>query len=87
MINLHRGGSKLGVNKDDGLIISQKKFVLDMLKDYKIANMSSFSSSLDPAFKLHAKEGTPLTEPLFYRKLIGRLNFLTNTRMDISYSV
>ncbi|PHT51530.1 hypothetical protein CQW23_05992 [Capsicum baccatum] len=37
--------------------------------------------------KLHAKEGTPLSDPIFYRKLIGKLNFLTNTRMDISYSV
>ncbi|KAL3375877.1 hypothetical protein AABB24_002705 [Solanum stoloniferum] len=72
--------------KDDGLIISQKKFVLDMLKSYKVASMSSCTSPLDPAVKLHAKEGTPLTEPLFYRQLIGKLNFLTNTRMDITYS-
>jgi len=44
--------------KDDGLIISQRKFVLDMLKEYRIANMSSCSSPLDPAFKLQANEGT-----------------------------
>ena len=73
--------------KDDGLIISQRKFVHDMLKHYKVASMNSCTSPLDAAVKLHAKEGTPLTEPLFYRQLIGKLNFLTNTRMDISYSV
>uniref|UniRef100_M1ANG9 Integrase catalytic domain-containing protein n=1 Tax=Solanum tuberosum TaxID=4113 RepID=M1ANG9_SOLTU len=73
--------------KEDGLIISQRKFVLDLLKDYKVASMSSCNSPLDPAVKLHAKEGAPLSEPLFYRKLVGKLNFLTNTRMDISYSV
>lgn len=73
--------------KDDGLIISQRKFVLDMLKNYKVAGLRSCTSPLDLAVKLHAKEGTPLSEPLFYRKLIGKLNFLTNTRMDISYSV
>ncbi|XP_015169342.1 uncharacterized mitochondrial protein AtMg00240-like [Solanum tuberosum] len=73
--------------KDDGLIISQRKFVLDMLKSYKVASISSCTSPLDPTVKLYAKEGDPLSEPLFYRKLIGKLNFLTNTRMDISYSV
>ena len=49
--------------------------------------MSSCTSPLDAAVKLHAKEGTHLTEPLFYRQLIGKLNFITNTRIDISYSV
>lgn len=72
--------------KKDGLIISQRKFVLDMLKTYNISNMSSCTSPLDPIVKLHAKE-TSLSDPTFYRKLIGQLNFLTNIRMDISYSV
>ncbi|XP_070029701.1 uncharacterized mitochondrial protein AtMg00240-like [Nicotiana sylvestris] len=37
--------------------------------------------------KLKAKEGTPLSDPTFYRRLVGKSNFLTNTRLDIDYGV
>ena len=73
--------------KEDGLIISQRKFVLDLLKTYNVSSLSNCTSPLDPAVKLHAKEGSQLSDPAFYRKLIGKLNFLTKTRMDISYRV
>lgn len=37
--------------------------------------------------KLSSNEGTLLTDPTYYRRLVGKLNFLTNTRMDITHSV
>ncbi|XP_016463100.1 putative mitochondrial protein AtMg00240 [Nicotiana tabacum] len=49
--------------------------------------ITSFSSSLDPKVKLKAKEGTPLSDPTFYTQLVGKLNILTNTRLDIAYGV
>lgn len=73
--------------KADGILISQRKFVLDLLKEYDCSPYTSFTSPLDPNVKLQAKEGTLLPDPTYYRKLIGKLNFLTNTRLDIAYSV
>ncbi|XP_059315764.1 uncharacterized protein LOC132066475 [Lycium ferocissimum] len=73
--------------KADGIIISQRKFLLDLLKEYDMLEQICLSSPLDPTQKLKAKEGLPLQDPTFYRKLVGKLNFLTNTRFDISYSV
>ena len=43
--------------------------------------------SLDPNTKLRAKEGPVLSDSTYYRKLVGKLNFLTNTRLDIAFSV
>ncbi|XP_019264375.1 PREDICTED: uncharacterized protein LOC109242003 [Nicotiana attenuata] len=56
--------------KSDGVIISQR----------------NLSSPLDPAVKLKADKGTLLPDPTYYRKLVGKLNFLTVTRLDIAYS-
>jgi len=73
--------------KADGILISQRKFVLDLLKEYDCSPYTSFTSPLDPNVKLQATDGNLLPDPTYYRKLIGKLNFLTNTRLDIAYSV
>nr|XP_016478101.1 PREDICTED: uncharacterized mitochondrial protein AtMg00810-like [Nicotiana tabacum] len=48
---------------------------------------NSFNSPLDPTVKLKAEEGERLADPTYYKKLIEKFNFLTNTRLDIAYSV
>nr|XP_009793449.1 PREDICTED: uncharacterized protein LOC104240318 [Nicotiana sylvestris] len=73
--------------KEDGIIISQRKFVLDLLKEYDCLHSTNLTSPLDPTMKLKAKEGSPLFDPIFYRRLVGKLNFLINTRLDIPYEV
>lgn len=73
--------------KSDGIIISQRTFLLEILKEYKMLDQTSMASTLDPSTKLHAKEGSPMTDPTYYRKLIGKLKFLTNTTIDITYGV
>ena len=70
-----------------GVLISQRKFILDLLKEYDCFNCTPLSSPLDPTVILRANEGTPLSDPTLYRKLIGKLNFLTNTRLDTAFSV
>ncbi|XP_075086252.1 uncharacterized protein LOC142168967 [Nicotiana tabacum] len=72
--------------KDGGVLISQRKFTADLLREYD-NQYTTFSSPLDCTIKLKAEEGTLLADPTHYRKLVGKLNFLTNTRLDIAYSV
>lgn len=42
---------------------------------------------LDPNVKIKEKEGVPFSDLGYYRKLVGKLNFLTHTRFDIAYGV
>lgn len=70
-----------------GVVISQKKFVLDMLEEYDCLHLSPLTSTLDPNVKLNAREGSALSDSTYSRKLVGKLNFLTNTRLDVAFGV
>ncbi|XP_070002187.1 uncharacterized mitochondrial protein AtMg00810-like [Nicotiana sylvestris] len=72
--------------KDDSLIISQRKFTLDFLKEYQCIGCNNFTSLVESIVKVKAKEGEALTYLTYYRKLVEKLNFLTNTRLDIAYN-
>uniref|UniRef100_J3M4Q7 Mitochondrial protein n=1 Tax=Oryza brachyantha TaxID=4533 RepID=J3M4Q7_ORYBR len=48
---------------------------------------SSSSMSIDINAKLSAMEGDPVTDPTDYRSFVGALQYLTFTRLDISYDV
>jgi len=41
----------------------------------------------DPSIKLHVDEGALLSDSSSFRRLIGRLLYLTNTRPNISFAV
>lgn len=71
----------------DGILIYQRKFVLDLLKECDCMKYSACSSPMDPNVKVRAKKRVILSDSTYNRKLVGKLNFLTNTRLDIAYSV
>lgn len=68
--------------KYDGILISQRKFALALLKEYNCSEFKPFSSPVDPFIKLSADDG-PYCQILH----IIESFFLTNTRLDISYGV
>ncbi|XP_019226912.1 PREDICTED: uncharacterized protein LOC109208282 [Nicotiana attenuata] len=70
-----------------GVLMSQRKFTMDLLKEFGCIDSPPMTSPLDSSLKLKADEGARSADPSYYRKLIGKLNFLTNTRLDIAYSV
>ncbi|XP_019258159.1 PREDICTED: uncharacterized protein LOC109236430 [Nicotiana attenuata] len=73
--------------KGDGVLIKQRKFTQDLLKEFDCIGCTTVTSPLDPTVKLKADEEISLSDPGHYRKLVGKLNFLIGTRPDIAYSV
>ena len=69
-----------------GIFLSQRKYVLNLLsKTGKLATMPCQSPM---AQSLHLTRDGKLFEDLErYRRLVGKLNYLTVTRPDIAYSV
>jgi len=69
-----------------GVILSQQKFTRELLRDYGLALKKSTATPLPLNCKLLPDEGNLLPNPTVYRALVGKLNFLTNTRPDLSFS-
>ncbi|XP_060211931.1 uncharacterized mitochondrial protein AtMg00810-like [Lycium barbarum] len=70
-----------------GVLLHQKKFVADLLKEFHCDIASPVLCPLELHAKLKAGVGDPLPKPDLYKSLIGKLNFLTHTRPDISFGV
>ncbi|XP_019224881.1 PREDICTED: uncharacterized protein LOC109206517 [Nicotiana attenuata] len=71
----------------EGYIISQQKFTNDLLAEFHCQNFPPVVTPIDTYVKLHVDMDAPLTDPITYRRIIGKLNFLLHTRPDISFCV
>lgn len=71
----------------DGMVITQQKFTKELLQSSGLIDFRKALTPLPVNLKLSASEGTLLSDPTSYRSIVGKLNFLTNTRPDLSYTV
>jgi len=68
-------------------IMSLHIFTSDLLSEFNWIHFSSVLTPLDSSVKLTMDMGELISDPSLYRRLVGKLNFLQNTRPDISFSV
>ena len=69
-----------------GILLSQRKYVLDLLSESGKLGAKPCSSPMAPGLHL-TREGELFEDPERYRRLVGKLNYLTVTRPDIAHSV
>lgn len=72
---------------DEGIVINQRKYTLKLLEDTGTLEVKSYPIPLNPNTKLSKTEGTHLSDATSYRRLIGRLLYVTHTMPDIAFDV
>ncbi|RYE24977.1 MAG: transposon Pol polyprotein, partial [Sphingobacteriaceae bacterium] len=70
-----------------GIAISQRKYVLDLLKETGLLGCKPASTPIDPNHKLSKSDGEDPADKARYQRLVGKLIYLAHTRPDIAYSV
>ena len=73
----------------DGIVLSQEKYVSDVLKRAGMMNCKVSNMPLSTSEKLSKEEGEPLSaeDSTNYRSVVGALQYLTLTRPDISFPI
>lgn len=72
---------------ESGITMSQAKFTRKLLQDANISLHKKVVTQLPLNLHLKADEGELYSDPAAYRCFVGKLNFLTHTRPDLSFIV
>ena len=70
-----------------GICLSQRNYTLALLEDIGFVDSKPATLPMDPCLKLNATDGEALPDSRQYRRLIGRLLYLTISGPDICFVV
>nr|GEV58009.1 retrovirus-related Pol polyprotein from transposon TNT 1-94 [Tanacetum cinerariifolium] len=73
--------------KDDGIFISQDKYVADILKKFDFTTMKTVSTLMEPNKALIKEAEAKDVDVHLYRSMIGSLMYLIASRHDIMFAV
>lgn len=75
------------VRLPSGLLLSQHKYVLDLLRKFHLHTVKPVRTPIASRVTLSLLDGELLADPTDYRSMVGALQYLTMTRPDIAYAV
>lgn len=68
-------------------LLSQTKYIHDILVKTNMANANGVASPMASSTKLSKYGSNHVSDPTFFRSIVGGLQYVTITRPEISYSV
>lgn len=70
-----------------GIVVSQRKYIMDLLKETCMSGCKPADTPMDPNVKLGEQgKGVPV-ETGRYQRLVGKLIYLSHTRPDIAFPI
>ncbi|XP_061339070.1 uncharacterized mitochondrial protein AtMg00810-like [Gastrolobium bilobum] len=75
------------VQSSDGIFISQKKYVEDILDWFQLKGCNPVNTPVECGLKLHKDHVGKKVDNTLYKQIVGSLMYLNATRLDIIYSV
>ncbi|GJR40189.1 cysteine-rich receptor-like protein kinase 8 [Tanacetum coccineum] len=63
-----------------------RKYALELLECAEVLDIKPFATPMDTTIKLNDSDGYLLPDPSTYRTLVGKLLYLTITRLDLSFA-
>ncbi|XP_071920664.1 uncharacterized protein [Coffea arabica] len=71
----------------EGIVVSQKKYVLDFLKETGMMGCRPAETPMEPNLKLQPASAEKVRDREKFQRLVGRLIYLSHTRPDIAFPV
>ena len=71
----------------EGIFLCQRKYTLDIIAETGLLGSRPVGFPMEQNHTLALAKGPLLADPERYRRLVGRLIYLTSTRLDLVYTV
>lgn len=80
-------GLQIHYKSSGDIFVNQEKYIKDLIQKAGMDNCKPYSTPCKPHQSVLAAEGELLPDPTIYRSLVGALQYLTFTRLDIAFVV